>query len=264
MHASLQTNCYDSDDFSIDNQRICVTQDPGDASEYVIYYFHGLNGNADDMGKDKMLAYLDAYWEQRLPGKKPVLIGYSLGQRTNLALPGRLKKLMDDVFPSIESTNLQFKPKFRTAIGVSMGGWNLFQLQMEDTSYFKKSAILCPAIPIIHPWSTGDEIAAYRKRTGANWFYVNLMLRGVSDSYGGDQAAFMPFNPYSRLTVHRGPIGNLYIAAETQDEFGFQEGAAHLMEVATQAGSPVEWHLRPGGHCKSQRMDEVAAFLTLK
>ena len=263
-HASYSTHCYDSEDFSIEHQRICVTQDPGDASEYVIYFFHGLNGSPDEMGKGKMLAFLNAYWEKQLPGKKPAIIGYSLGGRTNLALPGRLKKLMQEVFPHIEQSNLHFQPKFRTAIGLSMGGFNTFQLQMEDVNYFKKTAILCPALPSISPWSTSDEVAAYRKRTGASWFYVTLMLQGVSDSYHGNQAEFLPFAPYARMAAHQGTFGNLYLTAETEDEFGFQEGAAHLMEVAIASASTVEWHLRPGGHCKSQKMDEVAAFLTIK
>lgn len=264
VHASYETNCYDSDDFSLDNQRICITQDPADASEYVIYYFHGLNGSPDDMGKGKMLAYLNQYWEKALPGKKPVLIGYSLGDRTNLALPGRLKKVMREVFPHIEAANLRAMPKFRTAIGISMGGWNAFQFQMEDGNYFKKTALLCPALANITPWSSSEDISAYRKRTGASWFYVNLMLQGVRESYDGDEEAFKPFNPYTRIAAHKGSFGNLYIAAETKDDFGFQEGAAYLMEAATAAGSSVEWHLRPGGHCKSQKIDEVAAFLTLK
>src|SRR3989338_4059718 len=216
------------------------------------------------MGKGKMLTYLNQYWEQQLPGKKPVIIGYSLGGRTNLALPGRLKTMMREVFPSIEASNLHFTPKFRTSVGISMGGWNVFQLHMEDVTYFKKTALLCPAIPIIHPWSTSNEISAYRKRTGASWFYVSMMLRGVRDSYDDDPNVFMPFAPYHRMAAHHGSFGDLYVGADAKDEFGFQEGAAHLMEVASAAGSPVEWHLRPGGHCKSQRMDEVAAFLTLK
>jgi len=258
-----QTICYDSDEFSVEGQEICVTQDPGDASDYVIYFFHGLNGSPSEMGRGDMLNYINQIWEKELPGKKPSIIGYSLGRRSNLAKPGLIQLAMEEIFPKIEADYLKVQPKFRAALAISLGGWNLFHLTQHNASFFTKAAFLCPALAPITPWSSSAEIAAYRKRTGASWLYVKFMLQGVSEAYDNNEALFRPFSPYPLMESHQGSFGDLYIAVETKDEFGFQEGATHFAEKSAAKGSKVEFHLRPGGHCKSQKMDEVAKFLTI-
>ena len=53
----------------------------------------------------------------------------------------------------------------------------------------------------------------------------------------------------------------LFISVNSQDDYGFQDGARAMRDIAQDHGVQLEYHESPGSHCQNIFPDELSEFL---
>lgn len=127
----------------------------------IVYFFHGAGGDELswlDTGEKIRQSWIDNSINP------PIVVGISLGETWNLT-PEKLNNsqsipiIKNEVFGFIERELGPFDQV--SGIGVSMGGFNLLQLLIDDPSFFDKLLLISPAIADLNPFSTNEEIEDY-------------------------------------------------------------------------------------------------------
>lgn len=228
----------------------------------VLFFFHPKGGSEKSWHESSFSQVVQKRWDEKNPGVTPTVISFSMGSETNIAQDGMPQILLQNILPHLEE-KLDFAPQVRLLAGMSIGGWNATQLMIEDQAYFEKSALVCPAIMRIHPWSPYEEYQSYLQRTGANGILIQYLLYKMK-SFFGDLETFKPFDIYEHAPEVLSSLGpQLFVAANSRDNFGFQEGALDFVNMAKEKNMSVQWNLWPGRHCQleDKQLLVIADFL---
>lgn len=244
-----------------DSYNYCVHTGNRQKTQDVVYYFHGLWGNARqffDQRRDT--SWVLKRWAQL--GYEPSVVTISFGEIwllvNNQKFP-LLPVFQNEMMPFLEGQVGGLGSGRRLLMGESMGGFNASQASLQLPAIFSKVALLCPALTVIGPYSSEADIDKYIARTKALRSRVNLML-GISREVFADEADWQNHNPFNLLTRYSGLIRPVFfVSTGLQDEFGFQEGSAEFVKAAQAVGMSATWSPLAGGHCKYNR-EAVAQF----
>ena len=219
----------------------------------VIYYLHGLGGNAREAFNQGLTA----------EAISASVIAVSFGQAWLFApadtqAPGSetMKAFVDELMPRLEARlESPVETSMRALVGVSMGGHNGTQLYEQHGALFARIALLCPALSEISPYATPREVLAYVQRTDADPLTVARAIAVGRAAFPTKETweSATPFNPenLSRIGQQSPP---LFVSIGRQDEWGFFEGAeAFVDQLRSKNMSDVEWRPVDGPHCSFDR-----------
>jgi pimeloyl-ACP methyl ester carboxylesterase len=257
VHAETHTNSlcrnYSGDDYSA---QACISiPDDWDRKE-VLYYLHSLGGNAIEWDNNKNFQQtMDNFRQAGL--HRPLVITISFGPWWVL------KDFSFENHPALLKTYLQIQhdteaeffknaqPIKRILVGSSLGGFNSLILLAKTDLHFDKVALLCPAFSEVGPYSTPDEIAAYLKRNRPyvddRRIYNVIKLLQIEFPTQDEWNQYAPFTIVKDLKTRTD--AQFYVTGNTQDEYGFGEGADLLQKELHKMNLKTEYEKIPGRHC---------------
>lgn len=239
----------------------CVDRVAESVNPDVVYYFHGAYGSSEEWLNSNYYRRIYDRWGIRAPTVVSVSYGnlWLLAERNNSGYSGLYDHFVKMALPEIEKARA-LKPARRFLAGASMGGFNAAQLYLKNPELFSKVVLLCPALVELNPYSNEADVEDYVSRTHANrsaiWNFIYL-----TQIYFPTRAAYKTADPFLLAQTHvSAGSPSLLVTIGLQDEYGFFEGSAGLVDLATEREAPAEYIPLDGRHC-SWDWKSVSQFL---
>lgn len=222
----------------------------------IVYYLHGTGENAKGWEHNPYFRQVMSLME-RQNLHRPLVVTISFGSWW------LLKDFGNQLHPSLLKAYLQIQkeieaeifkgkePRTRTLVGDSMGGFNSLLILAKTDLHFDKAVVLCPGFAVIGPYSTQEEIQGYltRNRPFVNDKLVFRILDLLKMEFPTPELwqIHAPFNVVKDLKSKADT--HYYVMGNTQDEYGFGEGARLLQAELTKMNLHVTYEVVPGHHC---------------
>ena len=218
--------------------------DADKASYYpALYFLHGLGGNEQLLLNSGGMNMIQDLRDQKRIGE--FLIVAPDGGRSFYINSRDGKVRYEDFFireflPYIESHyRVRAERKSRGITGVSMGGYGALRFALRYPNLFAAVSAHSPALIETLPniKVSSDQAAAVAEVLGK--------------AFGSrvDAAFWERESPFTIVKDEPRPAGlAIYFDCGTEDDFGFNKGAAQFDQLLTARGIPHEFHLYPGGH----------------
>lgn len=218
----------------------CVYEPPYAAQDAsVVYFLHYATGDERSFNRVGLSrAFYDEYRQEGRPAPRVVTVSYGshwlltrapgLRQTVTLADFEALRRRIED----------EIGPVTRRAVwGMSMGGYNAAEAALSAPEEWSAVALSCPALEAASPYADPGPSPFPRALEGRQLFTHRL----------SGEAAWKAENPLALASAPGAPP--LLIEANSDDEFGFRDGARALASAYKAAGRPVDSRESPGGHC---------------
>ncbi len=196
------------------------------------------------------MAKVREYWRSK--GRLPMWVSISMGRLTFMAEKDHAKKFTNFIVPYIEK-ELKYSQRVSTpkrlALGVSLGGNNILHLVLKNPKLFNSAFLVCPAISSISPLSSKSIIDSYIQRTGAFKPAISLGMKLLPKEFyhRENQIKLDPIMQLQSFSSNIRP--SLFIQSNSEDEFGFQEGAKIFSLLASLKKIPHHFLELEGHHC---------------
>lgn len=244
-----------SDTIQGTNFSYCYRNTEAANNDDIVYFFHGLGGNAQTWFTQYLGTLMVQQWWQ-FRGYRPRIVTISFGKEWLLVNSKRsslLPLFTNRIMPFLEKKMGGLRGGHRHLIGESMGGFNAVEAALKKPGLFSRVALLCPAITTIGPFSGPQEIARYIARTGASTLLVRRMLR-ISRPFFSDNADWEKHNPLTLVRNYNfSKRSKFYVSTGTWDSYGFQEGSEVFSRLANANSFFSIWVPVPGPHCNFNR-----------
>jgi pimeloyl-ACP methyl ester carboxylesterase len=223
-------------------------------SGHVVYYFHGIGGNEQRWQSSRLH---EAVTEKltRSPELRPHVFSVSFGRAwfftdvKNSNGYSRLSAFLE-LMPSLEAS-LPMPVSRRTVVGESMGGYNALRFAMEIPGSVQQVVSLCPALLPVGPYSSREEIDAFKERNKA---YLNVRLLETLRYWAmmefPSQESWAFNNPLDRSALPIPFLPPIYLSQYVRDEYGFPEGTAVFYANLLAQGHKASLRTVDAGHCK--------------
>lgn len=215
-----------------------------DGSATVLYYFHGLGGDAS-LQKEPVKSLI-ANARRLLGARAPSVISLSLGKE------GVFKD--DNVAFARESAAkiealLKTPPTKRVLVGLSMGGHNALRVLMEAPGEYAAASLLCPALLDIDGYDAAEKQAYIdRHRDHLDPRFFDRAWAIYSREFP-TAARWRVNNPFVALRAGRLDGVPLFLSTGRNDSLGFFEGATSWVTAARERSDTVTWAPVDGSHC---------------
>src|SRR5262249_39304092 len=138
----------------------------------------------------------------------------------------------------------------RAISGLSMGGFGALSLAMRHPDIFASVASHSGVVPLLyagpHPYAPGQaQMIDAPSDFGRGNEVLGLQGRKV---FGPDIANWREHDPALQAGKLRGGTLAIYFDCGTEDEYGFQDGAAYLHDLLAELGIGHTFVLVPGRH----------------
>jgi pimeloyl-ACP methyl ester carboxylesterase len=226
------------------------------SSQNVMFYFHGLGGNAKSWDEGQLEQKMLASWEQA-GITPPLVISVSFGPTWFLAdknsspQSGLYPFFMLRVLPFFEDKLINVNVDKTYLLGVSMGGFNAAQLYLRNPNLFSRVALLCPAMSTLSPQASDAEIQNFIALTGADpelvakTVYLGKMFFPTAQDWQKNSPNVLA---EKFLNSSYPPA---YIANGMNDPYGFYPANNQFFSSAVNHGAPITRNFYPGaGHCE--------------
>ncbi|WP_413587588.1 alpha/beta hydrolase-fold protein [Bdellovibrio sp. HCB274] len=251
-----------SKSFNNTNVKYCINDVNRTVNEDVVYFFHGISASEKSWFKKNDTRSIAKEWVRN--GYEPTVITISLGPVWMLVENQKhqyLSLFRDQILPYLEDQIGGLRQGRRLIIGQSMGGFNAAQASFKIPGLFERVVLLCPAITVVGPYSTPQEISDYKRRTRAEGLLVDSLV-GISKRYIIDLRDWDEHNVLNLPA--RYPMGFLkplyYVSTGRGDNFGFQEGSELFANAANKTGFQAQSVPVFGYHC-SFNLKGVSNFI---
>ncbi len=222
----------------------------------VLYFLHGLGENEQVLLNSGGWNLVQDYWDQKSTGEFVIVTPAADRSFYINSKDGRVRYedfFIREFLPFIESHyRIRADRAHRGISGVSMGGYGSLRFGFRYPQLFGSvsahSAALIEHLPHV-------------QFGGAN---AGILSSALGTAFG------KPFDPAfwdreSPFTVARNgpkPIGmKIYFDCGTEDDYGFNRGAAAFDKLLTARGIPHEFHLYAGGHDEAYVAQHLQASL---
>ncbi len=233
--AAPSTVCHDDG-----AARWCVHEPPAAAQDgALVYFLHYATG--DERSWNRLGLSRAFYAEYRRVGKPaPRVVTVSYGPHWLVTrTPGLRQTVSVEEFAAlrrrIEATLGPVTRRY--AWGMSMGGYNAAVLALDSPRDWAAVALSCPALETDSPYAVPGREPAPRSAEGRLLFTYRL----------AGESAWRAENPLALVSAADAPP--VLIEANTDDEFGFLDGARAFDRALRAAGRQVELRESPGAHC---------------
>jgi S-formylglutathione hydrolase FrmB len=221
----------------------------------ILYLLHGLGDNDQFLIHSGGMNLVEDLWEQHTIGEFLIVTpaaGASFYINSHDGQRRYEDFFLQEFMPGVEKRyRAQAGRGSRGIAGISMGGYGALHIAFRHPQLF--AAVGAHSAALVEHW---PDINALDSRQKAQ-------LRVLGDAFGTPfDAAF--WNQNDPVTIAR--TGNLnglkiYFDCGTEDEYGFDAGAATLDKVLTSRHIPHEFHLYPGGHDWTYFAEHLPALL---
>ncbi len=240
----------------------CTNAAPTTARDRVLYLFSNRGSNQQALLESKLYHALQGYWSGVFGVREPLVISVSFGPEWTLTRmpsaylaghPRLLPFFVEELMPYLErkvglGQNGGAFAGERYALGVSIGAFNALQIVSRYPDRFARVALLCPALMTVGPYASTTDVSRYVARTGASAPDVATarqhFFRDLDSAEAWD--ANDPLRLAEWVSIPYPPMLVLY---NTDDKFGFEEGARRFAALARAQGASVDEASNAGGHC---------------
>ncbi len=209
----------------------------------VVYFLHGLGGNEQLLLNSGGMNMIQDLRDQKRIGEF-LIVAPDAGRSFYInSRDGKVRYedfFIREFLPYIESHyRVRAERKSRGVTGVSMGGYGALRFALKYPNLFVAVSAHSPALIETLPniKVSGDQAAAVAEVLGK--------------AFGSkvDAAFWERESPFTIVKDGPRPAGlQIYFDCGTDDEFGFNKGAAQFDELLNARGIAHEFHLYPGGH----------------
>ncbi|UYL08267.1 alpha/beta hydrolase-fold protein [Bdellovibrio sp. SKB1291214] len=237
------------------NVKYCINHVDRLRNQDIVYVFHGISASAESWFTKEDTRAISKLWLKK--GYEPTVISISFGPVWMLVENEKyryLSTLYNQIMPYLEYQLGGLGFGKRMVIGQSMGGFNAAEATLRMPGYFWKALLLCPALTVLGPFATAQEIKEYKERTHAESVLVDSIVK-ISKQYIVDQNDWDRHDPMKLLASY--PQGFMkplyYVSTGRGDNFGFQEGSQIFANLAKKYGFQAQWAPVFGFHCNFNR-----------
>jgi S-formylglutathione hydrolase FrmB len=225
----------------------CVLLPPSYDSEKtrhypILYLLHGLGDNDQFLIHSGGMNLVEDLWEQHAIGEFLIVTPAAAASFYINSHDGQRRYedfFLQEFMPGVEKRyRAQAGRGSRGIGGISMGGYGALHIAFRHPQLF--AAVGAHSAALVEHWPNINALDSRQK----------AQLRVLGDAFGTPfDAAF--WNQNDPVTIAR--TANLaglkiYFDCGTEDEYGFDAGAATLDKVLTSRHISHEFHLYPGGH----------------
>ncbi len=218
--------------------------DANKAARYpVLYFLHGLGGNAEQLVETGGLDMLQDLWQQKKIGE--FIVVTPSADRTFYINSRNGHVRYQDFFireflPYIETHYRIVRDRHHRGIsGISMGGYGALRFALLYPQIFGSVSAHSAALVENPP------------RAALSNEQQMTITRFLGSAFGApfDPAYWIRESPFTIVRERPRPRGLLiYFDCGTNDDFGFYRGAEAFHKLLLARGIPHEFHLYPGGH----------------
>lgn len=241
--------------------------------ENVIYFLHGLGGKPEDIFP--FLEWTSPFYTMIAKigfNRIPLIISLSFGPSEIVPfeeageLPLSTQELVRYAIPKIESDlkyiyDQDHQPK-RHLVGMSLGGFNAFNIAAENPGFFSSLAGLCPALLYYSPFEQSEINKFLVRNYGiVDTNLIDFMLKEIKLKIG-TSANWYSRNPFNHLFHGKYAGLPIFISTGRADEYGFYEGAQEFGAQSKIIPSNVTFVPTTGGHC-SFDINALQAFIII-
>ena len=218
--------------------------DADKSSSYpVVYFLHGLGGNEQLLLNSGGMNMVQDLRDQKRIGEF-LIVAPDAGRSFYInSRDGKVRYedfFIREFLPYIESHyRVRAERKSRGVTGVSMGGYGALRFALKYPNLFVAVSAHSPALI-----ETLPNIKVSRDQAEA-------VAEVLGKAFGSkvDAAFWERESPFTIVKDGPRPAGlQIYFDCGTDDEFGFNKGAAQFDQLLTAHGIAHEFHLYPGGH----------------
>jgi len=236
------------------NWNYCMHRYP-DSGDRVLFYFHGLGGSEKSWESGSTEKQMLQYWRNR-GIKPPLVISISFGQawflaeKNNSPASGLYNVFVNGVLPFFQQKLSPIAVSGTYLMGVSMGGFNAAQLYLKNSNLFTRVALICPAMSMVSPHASDQEIQNYIASTGADPELVVKSLY-LAKQFFPTEADWQKHSPNILAPLKGGPsLPPVYVSNGMADLYGFYQGNSDFVNKLKAKGTPVASNFYVGaGHC---------------
>jgi S-formylglutathione hydrolase FrmB len=225
----------------------CVLLPPSYDSEKtrrypILYLLHGLGDNDQFLIHSGGMNLIEDLWEQHAIGEFLIVtpaagVSFYINSRDG-------KRRYEDFFlqefiPGVEKRyRAQSGRGSRGIAGISMGGYGALHIAFRHPQLF--AAVAAHSAALVEQWPSSSVLNSQQTR----------QLRVLGDAFGTlFDAAFWKQNDPVTIARTANLVGlKIYFDCGSEDDYGFDAGAAILDKLLTSRHIPHEFHLYPGGH----------------
>lgn len=252
--AQYSTNCQQSEVQNV-NLKACVRIPEAWDQKAVLYHLHGSGGDARSWDRNPYYQQvIKNFQNQKL--QLPAVVSISFGSfwfLKDFSLENG-STFLEVFLKTQQEVELEIlngkKPERRILVGESMGAFNALLLMAKSQLKFDKIAFMCPGFAVVGPYSSQEEVQSYINR---NKPYIDERLvygiLGALKEEFPTEVSWSHHAPMQMTQYLKSQEGRFFIMGNTQDEYGFGEGADLMRSKLQALGLKVQYESVVGRHC---------------
>jgi hypothetical protein len=252
------------------NAKFCITETTASTNRDLVIFFHPRGTTEKNWISGSVGKNLRDHWKKKNLAP-PVIATVSFGKfsilvrKNSKKRSGLLETFYSSVLPLIEHKVYQGKKALNkpSLLGFSMGGFNALQVYFHDQSYWKRIALINPAIssPDFTPFTSDKTLRKIAKKENISFMALySAKIHGkVFFDNIKEWEASSPLSSARRSLTSKSP--EILLNCGTRDHFGFYLGCKELKKISTTNSAPTTLKLKVNGSHSEFDHKTVGDFL---
>ena len=221
----------------------------------ILYLLHGLGDNDQFLIHSGGMNLIEDLWEQHVIGEFLIVTPAAGASFYINSHDGKRRYedfFLQEFIPGVEKRyRAQEGRGSRGIAGISMGGYGALHIAFRHPQLF--AAVSAHSAALVEQWPTTSALNSQQTR----------QLRVLGDAFGTpfDPAFWKQNDPVSIARTANLTGLKIYFDCGSEDDYGFDVGAAILDKLLTSRHIPHEFHLYPGGHDWTYFAEHLPALL---
>jgi S-formylglutathione hydrolase FrmB len=221
----------------------------------ILYLLHGLGDNDQFLIHSGGMNLIEDLWEQHSLGELLIVTPAAGASFYINSRDGKRRYedfFLQEFIPAVEK-RYRTRPGrgSRGIAGISMGGYGALHIAFRHPQLF--AAASAHSAALVEQWPKTSALNSQQAR----------QLRVLGDAFGApfDPAFWKQNDPVSIAGTANLAGLKIYFDCGSEDDYGFDVGAAALDKLLTSRRIPHEFHLYPGGHDWTYFAEHLPALL---
>ena len=221
----------------------------------ILYLLHGLGDNDQFLIHSGGMNLIEDLWEQHSLGELLIVTPAAGASFYINSRDGKRRYedfFLQEFIPAVEKRyRAQPGRGSRGIAGISMGGYGALHIAFRHPQLF--AAASAHSAALVEQWPKTSALNSQQAR----------QLRVLGDAFGApfDPAFWKQNDPVSIAGTANLAGLKIYFDCGSEDDYGFDAGAATLDKLLTSRHIPHEFHLYPGGHDWTYFAEHLPALL---
>lgn len=279
----LNTNCEQKRSSGGIRYEYCMVQKKSEPSQKIIYYFHGIFGDAKS--SIPFIQSILHLWSKASNEPLPKVVAVSFGRTWFLTNKNRGFLNNDPDLNYYSVFKNEFIPQFENELGfdskniperalwgTSMGGLSSLLFVLKNASEkdralsFSKIILDCPALFTVTPYSDPKEQVQFLNQYKEVINQKKIIFQGYP-FFLKEFPSYQiwkkedPEELIQKVNLETFLNTKILMTASEYDEWGFYPGAIHLNQILNQKFSNVFFQTKPVKHCQFSMDDQIQFLL---